>query len=73
MWANDRVDALLNLIGLSAFTQAYPSQLSGGMQQRVAIERALMPKPPIRLRNEPFGSREQLTRTVQHEGQRPQG
>jgi NitT/TauT family transport system ATP-binding protein len=45
--ASGCADALLNLMGLSAFANAYPNQLSGGMQQRVAIARALMPKPEI--------------------------
>lgn len=51
--ASGRADALLNLIGLAKVANAYPSQLSGGMQQRVAIARALCMKPKIMLFDEP--------------------
>ena len=72
-----RVNDLLQLIGLEALASRYPHQLSGGQQQRVALARALAPKPTRLLMDEPFSNLdvdlrkrlgEDIRRLLKHEG-----
>ncbi len=59
-----RVPAFINMVGLSGFEQAYPYQMSGGMQQRCGLARALAVEPNVLLMDEPFASVDAQTREI---------
>ena len=65
--ARHRAQETLDRIGLGHMAKAYPSALSGGMQQRLAIAQALTAKPRVRLLDEPFGALDPGTRLSMHQ------
>jgi NitT/TauT family transport system ATP-binding protein len=60
--AIERARGILDMVGLGGREDAYPRQLSGGMQQRAALSRVLITDPPIILMDEPFGALDEFTR-----------
>ena len=60
-------DAILATVGLEQFSDAFPHELSGGMQHRAAFARAMVTRPTLLLMDEPFGALDAITRVRMHE------
>ena len=60
--SQERIDDALELVGLQQFAHCYPRELSGGMQMRASIARALVTRPSVLLMDEPFGALDEFTR-----------
>lgn len=61
---DERVDALIDIVGLTKYKNSYPSSISGGMVQRIGVIRSMVYDPEILLMDEPFGALDTMTREI---------